>query len=100
MRREFLENEATACRKCAEEFAGQAEQPFLLNLATAFEHLARSARRDEARSHRKRIAANQPPFQLTHSRTGARHDTWVSAQVTLLMITLWGALIAFAYLTF
>ena len=100
MRKEFLEIEASACRKRAEEFAGQAEQPFLLNLATAFEDLARRARLEETGSHPTAIAGVEPRFQLTRSRRGARHDALVSARVTLLMLTLWAALIAFAYVTF
>jgi hypothetical protein len=100
MRRESLEIEASACRKRAEEFAGQAEQPFLLSLATAFEDLARRPRPEESGSHPIGIVGVEPRYQLTHSRRGARHDALVSARVTLLMLTLWGALIAFAYVTF
>jgi hypothetical protein len=41
---ETLTTEAAECRRWAREFAGRPEQPFLLQLASAFEELAHNAR--------------------------------------------------------
>lgn len=40
MRKCFFKREATKCREMAVEFAGRPEQPFLLDVANAFEDLA------------------------------------------------------------
>lgn len=40
MRQEVLERHADECRKMIPEFAGRPEEPFLLQLASAFEQLA------------------------------------------------------------
>lgn len=43
MRSEGLAEEARECRRRASEFAGRAEQAFLLKLAVAFEEIAGNA---------------------------------------------------------
>ena len=47
--RERLTTEAAECRRWAREFAGRPEQPFLLQLAVAFDELADNAKPGAAR---------------------------------------------------
>ena len=83
MRKELIEREAAACRKRAEEFAGRAEEPFLLNLAAAFDDLA--DRSQEVSKTRRPKAASIEPFDYSRQ---AKRERVTSVLVTAMALTL------------
>jgi hypothetical protein len=92
MRKELIEHEATACRKRAEEFAGRAEQPLLLNLAAAFEDLA-DCSHEKSETEQNETGSNEPNDHIRQ----AKRERVASVLITIMMITLWVILGLFAY---